>query len=339
MKQSFLEKFSKAHLPPTQFTRFEYEPEKCTHCKACVDTCPTSCLQWDTEKKEPYATGLDGIELACIACNNCEAVCPGDCIRMRGEYRVLEGRYKTPEDKFGDMTFPMPFGETDASRSYEEIAKDLTETEKLLYKRRSIRLFKNKPVPKELLQRITEAGRFAPSAGNGQPFKFLVVTDPETIKTVDKHCAKILTMIKKAYLGKGKLRKFLISLLSTISANKWDQRPIAAMEKVNQNNDSITFDAPAVIHVLKDKRGISHPDICTSLAAHNIVLAAHSLGLGTCYIGFIASTIPYAPKVKKMLGIEHPYELVTSICVGYPKLNYNRPVARGQVPVDWIGPK
>ncbi|MFP4225273.1 MAG: nitroreductase family protein [Desulfobacterales bacterium] len=336
MKQSFLEKFSKAHLPPTRFPRFEYEPENCTQCKACVDTCPTSCLQWDAEKKQPYATGLDGIELACIACNNCEAVCPGDCIRMRGEYRVLEGRYKTPEDKFGEMSFPRPFGENDAHRSYEEIARDLTETEKMLYERRSIRLFKNKPVPREILQRLVEAGRFAPSAGNGQPFKFLVVTDPETISAVDKQCAKVLTMIKKAYLGNGKLRKSLISLLSAISANKWDQRPIAAMEKVNQNNDSITFGAPVVIHVLKDKRGISHPDICTALAAHNMVLAAHSLGLGTCYIGFIASTIPYAPRVRKMLGIEYPYELVTSICVGYPKLKYDRPVARGQVPVEWI---
>src|SRR6056297_1647842 len=305
MEQSFFEKFSKAHLPPTRFTRFEYEPEKCTHCKACVNTCPTSCLQWDEEKKEPYATGLDGMELACIACNNCEAVCPGECIRMRGEYRVLAGRYKTPEDKYGEMTPPRPFGEADAARDFETIAKDLTETEKLLYERRSIRLFKNQPVNKE----------------------------------VDRRCAKVLTMIKKAYVGQTRWRKALITLLSAISSNKWDQRPIAAMEKVNQNNDSITFGAPAVIHVLKDKRGISNPDICSAIAAQNLVIAAHSLGLGTCYVGFIASTIPYAPKVKKLLGLQYPYELVTSVCVGYPKIKYDTPVARGQVPVEWIEEK
>lgn len=339
MKQSIFEKFSKAHLPPTRFTRFEYEPEKCTHCKACVDTCPTSCLQWDDEKKEPYATGLDGMELACIACNNCEAVCPGECIRMRGEYRVLEGRYKTPEEKCGEMTPPSPFGEADAERDFETIARDLTETERLLYERRSIRLYKNKPVPRETLTRIIEAARFAPSAGNGQPAKFLVVTDPEVNKEVDSICARVLTKIKKAYVGENRWRKFLISLLSAISANKWDQRPIAAMEKVNQNNDSITFGAPAVIHVLKDKRGISNPDICSALAAHNIVMAAHSLGLGTCYIGFIASTIPYAPKVKKLLGIEYPYELLTTLCLGYPKIKYNKAVARGQMPVEWIEEK
>ncbi|MDA3894764.1 MAG: 4Fe-4S dicluster domain-containing protein, partial [Desulfobacteraceae bacterium] len=97
MLHSFFEKFSFAHMPPTQFFRFEYESDQCTHCKACVQTCPTSCLQWNKKKKEPYATGLSGIELACIGCNNCEAVCPASCIRVRGEYKVLKGRYKTPE--------------------------------------------------------------------------------------------------------------------------------------------------------------------------------------------------------------------------------------------------
>jgi nitroreductase len=67
-----------------------------------------------------------------------------------------------------------------------------------------------------------------------------------------------------------------------------------------------------------------------------MVLAAHAIGLGTCYIGFIASTVPYAPKIKKILGIEYPYEIVTSICVGHPKLKYDNPVHRGKVAVEWI---
>ena len=336
MLNSFFHKFSFAHMPPTHFFRFEYEPDQCTHCKACVQTCPTSCLQWDDEKKEPVATGLSGIELACIGCNNCEAVCPADCIRMRGEYRVLKGRYKTPEDKFGDMTLPCPFGPNDRNRNFEEIEKDLTETEKIIYRRRSIRVFKDKPLSKELINRLIETARFAPSAGNGQPCKFLVVTNKEINRKVDQKCAKILKMINWLYAGQNRWRKILIAILSAISANKWDQRPIAAIEKLRMTNDSITFDAPAVIHVLKDKRGISQPDIDAAIAAHNLILAAHSIGLGTCYIGFIASTIPYVPAVKKILGIKYPYEIVLSICIGYPKLKYNIPVPRAQMPVEWI---
>jgi nitroreductase/Pyruvate/2-oxoacid:ferredoxin oxidoreductase delta subunit len=336
MLKSFFEKFSFAHMPPTQFFRFEYESDQCTHCKACIQTCPTSCLQWNEEKKEPYATGLSGIELACIGCNNCETVCPAGCIRMRGEYKVLKGRYKTPDDKTGDMTLPIPFGNNDSEKSFEDIEKDLTETEKIIYRRRSVRMFKNKPLEKDIIRRLIEAARFAPSAGNGQPFKFIVVTNREINRNVDQKCAKILKIINWLYAGQNRWRKILISILSILSANKWDQRPIAAMEKICMTNGVITFDAPAVIHVLKDKRGISHPDIDAAISAHNIILTAHSLGLGTCYIGFIASTAPYAPAVKKMLKIKYPYEIVTSICVGYPKLKYDKPVPRAQASIDWI---
>lgn len=336
MIHSFMDRHSLAHMPPTRFFYFEYEAGQCTSCKACVETCPTSCLQWDDEKKQPYATGLSGIELACIGCNNCEVVCPAGCIRMRGEYKVLKGRYKTPEDKSGDMTLPRPFGPDDANKKFQEIEEALTETERIIYRRRSVRLFKNKPVSKDLILRLTEAARFAPSAGNGQPCKFLVVTNKEINRKVDQKCARILKMINWLYAGRDRWRKILITLLSAISANKWDQRPIAAMEKVRMTDGVITFDAPAVIHVLKDKRGISHPDIDAAIAAHNLVLTAHSLGLGTCYIGFIASTIPYVPSVKKLLNIKYPYEIVTSICVGYPKLKYDKPVPRSPASVDWI---
>ncbi len=336
MKQSFIERYQYAHMPPTKFFHFEYDPKKCTHCKACVQTCPTSCLQWDAESKTPYATGLSGIELACIGCNNCEAVCPEECIRMRGEYKVLKGRYQTPEEKSGDMTPPRPFGSEDDHRSFEEMEKELSETEKIIYRRRSVRMFKNKPVEDALVHRLIESARFAPSAGNGQPCKFLVVTNRAINKQVDQESAKILSKINRLYAGRNRWRKILVGLLSAISASKWDQRPIAAMEKVRMTDGNITFDAPLVIHVLKDKRGISHPDIDAAIAAQNIVLTAHSLGLGTCYIGFIASTAPYAPAIKKLLNIQYPYEIVTSICVGYPKLRYDTPVPRGQVAMEWI---
>ncbi|MCD6570127.1 MAG: nitroreductase family protein [Deltaproteobacteria bacterium] len=331
-----IEKYTGAHYPPTTLPTFEFDAEKCTHCKACAQACPTSCIQWDEEKKMPYATGYKGMELACISCNTCEAVCPANCIRVRGEYRVVYGRYKTPDDKQGEMTPPMPFGDKDLNRDFKDIEKDLTETEKVIYRRRSIRLFKDKPVPKELIHRIIEAARFAPSAGNNQPWKFVVVTNRDLIDKVDKQCAKVLDAIKWMYAGSGTWRKVAVSLTSYLQVNNMDQRPIPAIQKVHQSGGSITWGAPVLIHILKDVRGISNPDLDTGFAAHNLVLAAHSLGLGTCYIGFIASAIKYLPWLKKEIGIEYPYDLVTSVCVGYPKGKLDNPVYRGQVPVEWI---
>lgn len=337
MKQSIREKLKHAHFPPTQAYRFEFDDEKCTGCRMCERTCPTSCLQWEEEKKRPCATGLKDLELACIGCNNCETICPAGCIRVRGEYRVLEGRYKTPEDRFGEMTPLSPLNGSTPPGDFEQIAAELTETEKVIFKRRSIRVYKNKPVPRKLIHRIIEAARFAPSAGNGQPWKFIVVTDRDLSDRIDRKCTAVLDKIRWLYAGNGGWwRKPAVTLMSLLQVNKWDQRPISAMTKVNRTGGNITFNAPVVIHLLKDARGISHPDVDVAMAGQNLVLAAHALGLGTCYIGFIAGTIKFAPDVKRWLGIEHPYELVTSICVGYPRVKQDKPVPRGKAPVEWI---
>ena len=333
----FLEKLRYVHYPPTRYPKLIFDRQKCKGCKACFQTCPTSCIQWDEKEKIPYATGLGGMDMACLACNNCESVCPTAAIKFRGEYRVLKGRYRTPDDKLTEMVSPMPFGEKDRGRSFEEIEKELTETERIIYRRRSTRLFQNKPVPKELVERIIEAARWGPSAGNCQPWKFVIVDNKQKIEDLDRQCAKFLYRLQSIYIGRQWWRKPIVSLLSYMRVNSLDQRPLAAMEKVKQSGGIICFGAPVVIHVLKDVRGIGNPDFDTGLACQNLVLAAHSLGLGTLYIGFIVNTIKYLPKrVKAGIGIEYPYDLVASICVGYPRGKIDSPVARARCPVEWV---
>lgn len=333
----FLEKHRYTHYPPSILPKIMYDKEKCKHCKSCFQTCPTSCIQWNEKEKMPFFTGLVKMELACLACNSCEAACPTGAIKIRGEYRVLKGRYKTPDDKPTDMVSPMPFGEKDRKRNFEDIEKELTEVEKVIIRRRSIRLFQNKPVPKELIERIIEAARWAPSAGNCQPWKFVVMANKQKIEEFDKTCAKLLYGIQKVYAGTAWWNKVLVFVFSHLMVGKMDQRPIAALEKVRQSDGRICFGAPVVIHVLKDVRGIGNPDLDTGLACQNLVLAAHSLGLGTLYIGLIVNALKYLPKkVRESIGVKYPYDLVTSICVGYPRGELDNPVSRGRCPVEWI---
>jgi nitroreductase len=54
----------------------------------------------------------------------------------------------------------------------------------LIISRQSVRKYSEKPVEKEKIERIVEAGRMAPSACNAQPWKFIVVTDPELIQEI-----------------------------------------------------------------------------------------------------------------------------------------------------------
>ncbi|MCX5852754.1 MAG: nitroreductase family protein [Deltaproteobacteria bacterium] len=338
MKNSiFLEKLRYAHYPPTKYPRFEFDEDKCKHCKACFLACPTTCIQWNEKKKIPYPTGLEKMELACLSCNNCEAVCPTGAIRARGEYRVLKGRYRTTDDRSKEMYFPTPFGKKDLERSFTEIEKELTEVERVIYRRRSIRIFQDKPVPRELVERIIEAAQWAPSAGNCQPWKFVVIVDKKKIEELDRKCAKVLYGIAGLYQGSSWWRSILVPLVSYLMVNKMDQRPIAAIEKVKRSDGIICFGAPVVIHVLMDVRGIGDPILDTALACQNLVLAAHSLGLGTLYIGLIKNGLKYLPKrVSKELGITYPYAIVTSICIGYAKGKLDNPVARNKCPVEWI---
>jgi len=338
MKDSiFLEKLRYVHYPPTKYPRFEFNEDKCKHCKTCFLACPTSCIQWDEKKKIPYPTGLGKMELACLACNNCEAVCSAGAIRVRGEYRVLKGRYKTTDGRSEEMVFPMPFGGKDAGRGFTDFERDLTEVERVIYRRRSIRIFQDKPVPRKLIERIIEAAQWAPSGGNCKPWKIVVMADKKKIEKLDKECAKALNIISNIYKGSSWWRSILVPLISYIMVNKMDQRPIAALEKTKLSGGIICFGAPVVIHVLMDVRGIGDPLLDTGIACQNLVLAAHSLGLGTLYVGLIKNGLKYLPRrISEELGIIYPYAIATSICVGYPKGNLDNPVARTRCPVEWI---
>lgn len=89
---------------------------------------------------------IDGFR--CITCQNCVSVCPQDAIIIDRDYRVKKGFWKNADIFPVGKTLPSPliFHEEKNFNEYEE---DLTDTEKVIYKRRSIRLYRKKQVPKE----------------------------------------------------------------------------------------------------------------------------------------------------------------------------------------------
>ncbi|MEW6442875.1 MAG: nitroreductase family protein [bacterium] len=328
-----LEKYRKVHFPRTIFPEFKVNPEACTHCGRCVEACPTMGLAMGADDL-PYLRGYKGYEKACLACRNCEAVCPAGACSLTGVYRVLEGRYKTVMPN--EVTTPNPFGQPQAP-PFDEIAARLTATERHILTRRSIRLYKDKPVPREMIHRILEAGRFAPSAGNCQPWKFVVITDQKLIRELELESMKVLRKFRDLYLAGKSWNKSAVTLFSYLKINKMDQRPMTAMEKADQCDSVIYWNAPVAIFLLVDKRGISNPDLDGGICAQNMVLAAHAMGLGTCYIGLTIAALDYLPAMRKRLGIVPPWRALTSLGVGFPKGKIDKPVARNAVPVEWIG--
>jgi nitroreductase len=142
--------------------------------------------------------------------------------------------------------------------------------------RRSVRRFKKERVPPNLLKEVLEAARWAPSARNGQPWRFIIIVDEDLKKRV----ANVTTA-----------GKFLA-------------------------------EAPLGIAVAVNTRATRHPAEDGAAATMNILLAAHALGLGACWIGSYGSS--YEEEVKRVLGVPEGWALLSIIALGYPD---ERPVS------------
>ncbi len=331
-----MEELGKSYLPRMRFPKRAVDKEKCAKCGRCMEACPTGGFVAGPDGF-PVPVGYGGFEAACINCWNCVAMCPAGAISLDGAFSIEEGPYKNRLT--GNMSYPAPL--LGDGRPYAELEPELTEVERVIYKRRSNRIYKKKPVSRELLHRVIEAGRFAPSAGNNQPVKVLVITDQSLISEIEEGAMKVLKLFKNLYLEKSGRRKAwksgLFAALTLFMTGKTDPRPFTAMEKADQDKGVIYWRAPAVIMLLKNTRGIANPDLDCGICAQNMVLAAHSLGLGTCYIGLPMEPLGYPQnaKLRRKLGIVPPWQAVTSIAVGWPKGKIDAVVKRDSFPVEW----
>ncbi|MFZ5643128.1 MAG: nitroreductase [Bacillota bacterium] len=213
------------------------------------------------------------------------------------------------------------------------------EVESLILRRRSVRLYKKEQVPEELIKRILEAGRFAPSAGNSQPWKFVVVRDQQIIDGLTEEVVRICKLLKSLLdyrIGGLKVfKKLLAKLFTRFMPNDLHPVPFSAITLIADRKLALYHGAPTAILIFKDVRGVSKPDLDCGIAGQNMVLAAHSLGLGTCWVSFSKLAFEKTGKWKKFFGIKYPYEFVTSIAVGYPVGSPDGFVHRDTHKVDW----
>ena len=295
-------------------------------------------------------TGVGGyFDKVCLACNNCQVVCPTGALEFPHYYKINNGYWKTHFDYPDSQQtgFPNPFM-AEKTPEFVDIEDQLTDTEKVIYKRRTVRMYSKEQVSKKLIHRIIEAGRFAPSAGNCQPWQFLVIRDGELLGELSEATVEWATKITKIYQGKGFFRTLLKNSLAILRPKAIDQRPMVAMQALSQpkfkdDNMDLFFGAGTCILVLQNSLGISNPDFGAGICAQNMVLAAHAMGLGTCYVGFLSTGMNMDKKLgafKKQLGIEWPYNYVaTAITVGYPAVQTDGVLKREFPKVDWVGGK
>lgn len=224
------------------------------------------------------------------------------------------------------------------ARNIDELKRDWTETERIILSRRSVRNYKPDQVPEFMVKRILEAGRYAPSAGNGQPWKFVVVRDAAILdgleRTVARRCRMIMSLVDYRRPGRRWLRP-LADLSIRLRPNDMHPVPFGAMGLIAEGKLRLYHGAPTVILIFKDVRGISNPDLDCGIAGQNMALAAHAMGLGTCWVGFVKLAFMYPSPWKRRLDIHYPYKFAGSLAVGRPVGKPDGMIARQTHPVDW----
>jgi nitroreductase len=161
----------------------------------------------------------------------------------------------------------------------------------ILFKHRSIRKYKNKPIEEEVLYKILEAGTRASTTGNMQVYSMVVTRDEK---------------IKNELLGAHFNQQMVVEapVIITFCAdfnrfNKW-----CKLNKATPGYDNFLSFFTASIDAL--------------LASQNVAIAAESCNLGICYLG---TTTYMAPKISTILELPEGVVPVTTLVVGYPDEN------------------
>jgi nitroreductase len=137
-----------------------------------------------------------------------------------------------------------------------------------------------------------------------------------------------------------KSRRFLARIMIKRKMNFLAPQPFGALQTIAADKVPVFYHPPVMILMLTDTRGASNPHVDIGVIGQNMVLAAHSLGLGSCWIGMIKLILhPLNRKSRrkwsKFFNIKFPYELNEAICLGYPKGKYDGQVAREVQLVSW----
>ncbi len=189
----------------------------------------------------------------------------------------------------------------------------MSELMEAIKSRRSVRAYETKPVPREMLDAVIEAANEAPSAMNSQPWRFVVVQDPEAKKKL------LAAAMPKA--------KTMTEAVKEIDPERYE----AIKKRYAELPDPVYYSAPAIVFVIGKGRYAAHS---CPLACENMMLAAHALGLGSCWVGFGALAVD-APAVQALLDLRDGEEVFGPILLGYPKTRPPRPPKKDPV-VKWV---
>lgn len=195
----------------------------------------------------------------------------------------------------------------------------MNETIEKMLTRHAIRRFQEKQVEEEALDQILQAGLYAPSAGNNQYSRIVVCQDRDVNEKLGR--------LSREMQFKGRDPKTVSHAISS------DQPSI-------QDDFTILngfYNAPTVLTVFTRAGRYAHDD--AAMIAENILLAAHFLGLGACFIGRTDEVFAteYGMELRRKWGVPEDMAAVCNVLLGYREGPAPKAKPRREGRVIWTG--
>lgn len=269
---------------------YSLKKENCTRCGTCVRLCVAKIIEMDGEKY-PFVAGKR--EPLCIRCGQCTAFCPTACNAL--SFQVEE---PVPVDA---SLFPKP-----------------ESAETFLRSRRSIRYFKKEGLSRELLNRLFETARYAPTASNSQAVRWVVLETREKTENLERRIIEIARQqIETSPRGKtADMFRYLVQM--------WDAgTPI------------VSRGAPQLaIALVPANEGMQEDG---AIALTYLELAAHALGAGCCWGGFFTHMLRAFSELRESLGIRDDEHVAGAQMIGQPVLGLPKRLPPRKTPdITWF---
>ena len=264
----------------------------------------------------------------CTKCNTCIASCPVLCISSDSESKlpIIKPEKEASCVHCGHCESICPEGalvhslSQQALQSAKEQSKLVNAADLALYikQRRSIRNFKKDTIDKRLLEQTFDVVRYAPTGHNRQKNQWIVVYDTKVVEAIAAATIEWMRGVAKAN--------------PEMAANYGFPGLVIAYDR---GRDLISRNAPHLIisytpasHTVGPKDAV--------IATTQMDLYLPSLGVGTCWAGFIYMALQQSAELKKIVGLDENSTVHAALLIGYPKYNYHKIPNRKEADVKWI---
>ncbi len=291
------------------------DPDLCVGCGQCVRVCPSGTLSMRDGKAQ--VTGDRSLN-----CGHCQAICPVGAITVSAIDEAMSQfvNFRTDKNWLG-------YGDFDTSQLV-----------RLMASRRSCRNFQAAPVDRSVLEDLVKIGCTAPSGTNCQLWTFTILPTREAVMALGKGILNFY--VKLNAMARNRLLRLFLKSIGKPELDSYYRQYYANVRKGLEDFsrtgvDLLFHGAPAVI-VVACKKQATLPKEDALLASQNILLAAHSMGLGSCLIGMAAEPMKRDPKLQIVIGVPNDEKVYAVIALGYPDENYQQQAGRKQAAIRYF---